>query len=92
MDAPGLLLALHSKLLRKLAGHHGIPFQGLAQAARHSRKVLPAQLVKTLVSLDLVAAWVRHATLPKCSQLDDEVQEHLNQTRSQGSSELHTVP
>eukprot|EP00975_Prorocentrum_lima_P060066 12595944-Prorocentrum_lima.AAC.1 len=64
LDGPALLLTLHGACLQALAAHHAVAFEGLSQAARRSRNILPARVVKSLLNLDQTAAWLRHVTAP----------------------------
>lgn len=60
MDAPMLLLALHSRLLRRLCSRSQGHFAGLAVAGRALQ--LPGPLQKKLARVDVACAYVRHVT------------------------------
>jgi len=73
--AATLLMELHGDLLRALASHHGMHFQGLQQAARHARRfdLIGNGLAKKLIQLDVAFNMLRHVTLPLADQLRKEI-------------------
>ena len=65
-SAVDLLLPAHGELMRLLANHCDVHFQGLAQAARFARKsgFINNATAKKLVKLDDAYNLIRHITAP----------------------------
>ena len=74
-DASEILLALHGSLLRLVCARTRVHFQGLAAAARWLRRegLISNNQHKKLAQLDVVAAFIRHATIPLAAQLEWEL-------------------
>ena len=64
-----VLLELHGRLLRLVSARAGHHFQGWGAAAGWlARRGSRDKALKTMRQLDVVAAWVRHATGPKSEE------------------------
>ena len=84
MEGAGhMLQEFHGRLLRLVCSRTGMHFEGLAAAAgwlaRHGCRGKEAnKLLKSLRQMDMVAAWVRHVTAPKCDGLVASVGQRLD--------------
>ena len=78
MDEAGpLLLALYGRELRLVCARTGQHFQGCAAAAgwlaKQGCRGKAFKALKGMRQLDVAAAWVRHATEPKCDEFAADV-------------------
>ena len=78
-DAATLVFTLHGRLLRVCCVHADHHFEGLAAAGRRlcAKGAVSKQMRRKLETLDLVAAWLRHATSPLCRELEAQLQHQL---------------
>ena len=67
-EAAALLLRLHGALLRRCCSWAGKHYEGLAMAGRElgNARAIDKVTQKRLQTLDLVAAWIRHVSEPRC--------------------------
>ena len=85
MDAAGLLLHLHGRLLRAVAVADGRHFQGLRSAAGHLRRDgrIKNQLSKKLERIDDACALIRHVTQVSADLTFSDLINQLEQTKDE---------
>ena len=71
MDAAGILLALHGRLLRAACAHQSMQFEGLGAAGRHifRKQLITAKMKNNMIKLDYVCGFLRHANVPAADQM-----------------------
>ena len=86
-----MLLELHGRVLRLVCGRTGKHFVGLAVAAgwlanNGCKGKEAGKVLKTMRQMDVVAAWVRHVTSPKCDGLVASVGQLLDRECEEGQA------
>lgn len=77
-EAPALILQAHRRALQALSVSAGVPFSGLAAAAR--KTTLSRVMAKRLIRLDVAAALTRHITRPDVESLFSSVVDELGRS------------